>query len=572
MRSTCPLLLALAASACMAPIVVEEGGGATNGVPFVDGATGPTSAADGVTRVGTADGGTVRDARDTLESPGDAGSDDADTFAMDGPVEASPDALADNAEGDAPADTPDAARGLPDLTGPVDVPVALDLVAAKDVDALVDAGKDSATVDAAPVDVAPPDVAVVDTAKPDVPAVVCGDGNCAVGESCSSCAKDCACPVGNVCKAGVCASNWPPPPFPTDCQVQAKIVTYNPVGWGVLANAFADDPAPCGDYFIHLPAIAGDKTQPRGEPAISGVHAHGGRFHVLAEFHWTGWAEVKTMTWAQKGVEFRKRMVDKGYVTGRDHWAINELPSTVRTDPVVRQAVRDLVKALHSGPAGAATMGGAVFTTGMGQKTTNFAVYKPALKDWTLDAGFWQDMNASVKWWGQEVYADPAHVCVGSATVAQRAEAVNLYAFHHPRLAALGPAGANAARVFFNESEMPLLNGAWHSDAYNTTTIGLDAMKHFVSQQVYAARAWAVDHPYPDARIAFAWNDQLDGATPQQHAELAVRLASALRHAFDVGKPQAAKACSPTGAYTWCACAMAGAAFNPGWQTTFDAW
>ncbi|MSQ84232.1 MAG: hypothetical protein EXR77_15335 [Myxococcales bacterium] len=417
------------------------------------------------------------------------------------------------------------------------------------------------------------DTAVADTAKADVaPAVVCGNAKCEAGETCAACPKDCGCAPATVCSNAKCVSNWPPAPMPAECAFAAKVLTYNPKGWSHLADAMAADPAPCADYFIHLPAIAGDKTQPRGNPALVGVHALGGRFHAMAEFHWGGWWDVAGMSWLQKGKEFRKRMTEKGYVPGRDHWAINELPSTVRTDKAVRQAVRDVVQGLYEGPAGAPAMGGAVYIIGMGQSTQNFNVYKPAMKDWTLDAGFWQDMNAYVKWWGQEVYGDPATVCVGAATVAARSEAVNVFAMHHARLADVGPAGAAAAGAFFDESYTPLGSAAWNSDVFNTNKLTLDQMKHFASTQVYAARAWAAANKAPDERIALAWNDQLDGATVAQVQELAARVASALRYAYDKGGPAASKACSPSGAFTWCGCAVAGAAFNPLWKTTFAAW
>ncbi len=520
-------------------------------------------------------------ADDQGTAPADAPG-DADDEAQDAPLDAAlvPDAVApDQVAADAPDGAPQSDTAVPTETAPTtdqqsggELPPALDVPLAPDTQP----GPDTPIPpDSQPqADVAGvPDAVATDTTKTDVPpAAVCGNGKCESQETCASCAKDCGCAAAMVCKNNACVSNWPPPPLPANCTFQAKVLTYNPKGWGYLGQALAADPAPCADYYIHLPALAGDKTQPRGEPALTDVHAYGGRFAALAEFHWGGWSDVAGMTWLQKGKEFRKRMVEKGYVVGRDYWAINELPSSVRTDKAVRQAVRDVVQGLYEGPTGAAPMGGAVYIIGMGQATQNFAVYKPNLKDWTLDAGFWQDMNAYVKWWGQEVYGDPATVCVGAATVAQRSEAVNMFAMHHARLAQVGPAGAAAAKAFFDESYTPLGSAFWRSDIYNTDKLTLDQMKHFASTAVYAARAWAANNPSPDARIALAWNNQLDGASEAEVKDLAARVASALRHAYDVAGPPAAKACSPSGAYTWCACGVAGAAFNNLWKTTFAAW
>lgn len=143
---------------------------------------------------------------------------------------------------------------------------------------------------------------------------------------------------------------------------------------------------------------------------------------------------------------------------------------------------------------------------------------------------------------------------------------------HPARLAEAGPAGAAAARAFFDESYTPLGSAFWKADTYNTATLTLDQMKHFASTTVYAARAYAANNKEPDARIALAWNNQLDGASEADVKDLAARVAGAIRYAYDKGGPAAAKACSPSGAFTWCACGVGGAAFNGLWKTTFAGW
>ena len=361
------------------------------------------------------------------------------------------------------------------------------------------------------------------------------------------------------------------PPLPEGCPKNARIFTYDPVGHGHLADAFGNNPSPCADYYIHLPAIAGDKTMPRGPNAVEDVHSHGARFHALAEFHWGGWAAVSGMTWLEKGKEFRKRMIDKGYDPTRDAWSVNELPSTTKSDPTVRQHVRDVVKGLYTGPDGAPANGGLIYVIGVGSEMVNYSVYKPALEDWLVDQAFWKDMSQYVRWWGQEVYTDPISVCVGSASPGQRAAHINDFVMHPAKLAAAGPPAAGAARAFFNESYVPIMNGAWHAEAYNTEATSLDTMKHHVSTQIYAARVWSNDHVYPDWRTGIAWNNALNGASQADVDELALRIANAIRYGYADDGGGASKACSPSGAYTWCACSVGSAGFNDGWNA-FETW
>ena len=96
-------------------------------------------------------------------------------------------------------------------------------------------------------------------------------------------------------------------------------------------------------------------------------------------------------------------------------------------------------------------------------------------------------------------------------------------------------------------------------------------MQALASLEVYAARAWAIRNPYPDGRHrlrlerAPAGRDARAGAGARDTAR-----AVDLRAPTGTAAPRA-KACSPTGAYTWCQEAVAGARFNPGW-TTFESW
>ena len=367
------------------------------------------------------------------------------------------------------------------------------------------------------------------------------------------------------------STDYPLPPIPANCALKSQVITYNPNGWGLLLDAFEANSTPCADYYIFLPAIAGNKVMPRGGPAPSGVRARAGRFHAVAEFHWGAWSNVAGMSWYEKGVEFRRRMDAAGYDVARgDTWGLNELPSSTRSTASTRTAVRNLVKGLYDGPPGARKRAGVVFVIGMGQGTMNHSVYKPALKSWLTDSAFWADMDANVLWWSQEAYSSPSKSCVPDAQIGARAQNINQYIHHKARLAAAGPSGAGVARSFFNQAYAPTLTAVWHSDAYGQTQIGLDAMKKFVSLQIYANRAWVGSHNYPDGRVAIAWDNNAPSSTVAQRTELAERIAAAVAGAYAVDGT-ASKACSPSGAYTWCGCSTSGATFNTTWST-YDAW
>ena len=363
----------------------------------------------------------------------------------------------------------------------------------------------------------------------------------------------------------------PLPPIPAGCPLRARILTYNPQGSTRLVNAFEAHLSPCADYFVFLPALVADKTQPRSGTALASVHQRTGRFHAAAEFHYATWSQVTGMSWQEKGVEFRRRMAAAGYDLARgDTWAINELPTTVRHDATVRAQVRALLRGLAAGPAGAPARTGIVYVVQLGHDTTNHAVYKPHLKDWLGDAAFWQDVNQTVESWGQETYVQPDRTCVAGTTVGEKSIRINEFAEHPARLAQAGGAATAAARTFLNRAYFPLLTAVWRSTAYGQTNISLDAMKHLVSLETYATRAWAGANPYPDGRIGFAWDDAVDGATEADVVELAERLALAVGEAYGL-QGSAAKACSPSGAFTWCACSVAGAAFNATWAT-YESW
>jgi hypothetical protein len=360
---------------------------------------------------------------------------------------------------------------------------------------------------------------------------------------------------------------------PSDCSVHGRILTYNPVGDGRLSSALAADLSPCSDYYIHLPALAADKTMPRGPDAVNGIHALGQQFHAIAEFNWGGWAnDTTSSSWTDKATAFRALMGSMGYDLTRDAWAINEVPSTWKTDAAVKQNLLDVIAVLSAPAAGSTdNVLGAVFIIGIGSDTVNYSEYKPPLETWLADGAFWSTVRLHVRWWAQEVYPSPMQMCVGSANVGARSMHINAYAMHPAILAAAGPASVANARLFFDDAYTPALSAFWDGTTYDTKTLTLLQMQNFVSTEIYAARAWATSNSYPDGRIALAWNDQLGDETEADVDALAARIASSLHYAYDEGTPSAAKACSPSGAYTYCDCDVAGAAFNESWSA-FGTW
>lgn len=401
--------------------------------------------------------------------------------------------------------------------------------------------------DTAPADSAPPPD---DTATPPGPTASCGDATCDTSETCWDCAADC----------GAC-----------DCPTPVEVILYTQSAWTVLADALDADPSPCADYWISLPAPAEHKQDPRGGGEPEGIRARSPRLHALAEFHWSTWAAASG-SWYDKGVDFRRRMAEAGYdVSAGDTWAINELPSSVRTEAATRADVVELLRGLYEGSAEDPDVTGVVFVVGMGHTTENFSVYTPALEDWLEDADFWAQANLHVSHWAQEVYADPDATCVVGATAAEVSTSLNHFVEHVAWHAEVGPDTANTAQSYLGRAYTPLMNAVWQADAgYGDTDVPLETMEHFVSHEVYAARAWSEAHNHPDGRLGFAWA-RSDGVVDSDLAVLAARLASAVHHAYDAGGGSAAGACSPSGAYTWCACEVEGAAFNTGWDS-FGSW
>jgi hypothetical protein len=353
----------------------------------------------------------------------------------------------------------------------------------------------------------------------------------------------------------------------------ARLVFYAATDWLRLATKLAAAASPCAHYYVSIPPLAANKTQPRGDQAWR-IRALGPSFHAAAEVHmasWAGWVAENGGSWHAAGVEARRRMAAAGYDIGLgDTWAVNEFSSAVRRgDGPARASARDFVRGLYEGAELPDTKG-AVFVIGVGQGTADLSVYKSNLQAWLTDAPFWQDMAAFVEDWSQELYGDVRNYAVPGADVTTRRDALNQYLQHELALARAGPDAAAAARSYLESAYSPLANAAWNWDtSFGWTAVAVDQMQHYVSAQTYALRhanaARSRDH------WGFAWAPRNGSGMPSaefttQTGAILDRLAAAIRDSAG-GDPVGIGAC----ASGWCGIELSGAAFNLTWST-FAIW
>jgi hypothetical protein len=353
----------------------------------------------------------------------------------------------------------------------------------------------------------------------------------------------------------------------TECR-PFRAVFYGATDWRRLATKLAASGSPCAEYFISVPPLVSDKTQPRGDEAWR-IRALGPNFHALSEVHmgaWAQWVTANSSTWFQAGVEARRRMGLMGYdVSLGDTWAVNELSSAVRRgDGNARVNVREFVRGLYAGDG--TTARGVVWITGMSQPTMELSVYQARLQDWYEDNPFWTDMGKYVSDWSQELYGDVRNYAVPSASIAARGDSLNDYLRHELTLARVAPTSASTAASFLEATYSPLANAAWKFDqAFGWTAVPYDLMEHYVSAQVYALRV--------AERGGFAWSPKNLDALPAadfaaQTDAILDRLAGAIR---DSAQPNALDPGVGACADLWCAGDLEGAWFNDRW-TTFQAW
>ncbi|MCW2965242.1 MAG: hypothetical protein JWO17_2494 [Actinomycetia bacterium] len=352
----------------------------------------------------------------------------------------------------------------------------------------------------------------------------------------------------------------------------ARAVFYAQTDWLRLATRLAQTPSACAQYYVSVPPLASDKTQPRQGQAAQ-IRALGANFHALAEVSytgWNGWVGGGNGTWYDAGVLARQRMAAAGFSTSAgDTWAMNELSSAVRTG--TGTARRNALDFLH----GLANDGvrGVAFTAGVGQPTPDLTTYQVNLQDWLQDTAFWTEVAGYVGDWAQENYGDLRNYAVAGASPQQRRDALVQYVGHQEALANAGPAGAAAARSLLQQAYVPFGNAAWAwPSAYGWTAAPVASMEDFVSGQVYAARAFAAGTGAGVDRLGFAWapNNTQGLSTADFNTQtdaILVRLAAAIHDSDVPSSDPGAAACAPS----WCTTTLDGSAFVSGWQS-FATW
>src|SRR5918993_2630887 len=229
----------------------------------------------------------------------------------------------------------------------------------------------------------------------------------------------------------------------------SEFVFYAARDWLRLGPKLAEHASPCADYYISIPPLVADKTNPRPNQAWR-IRTLGPRFHAMAEIHWATWqrwVRDTGRTWFDAGVEARRRMAAAGYDVARgDTWAVNEFPSSVRRGlGTTREDARAFVSGLYEGDGRPAQ--GAVFVIGVMHGTKDASVYKTTMKSWLGDAPFWLDMQRTVRFWAQEVYGDARRWGVPGAAQEARREYLNDFLQHAAKLGAVAPNPHGAARA-----------------------------------------------------------------------------------------------------------------------------
>jgi hypothetical protein len=390
-----------------------------------------------------------------------------------------------------------------------------------------------------------------------------------------------------------------------DCDEPVEVIVWTENNWGRVAEALANDPAPCAEYWVSVPPAAADKTLLRLPRIFAEIRELGPNVHPMAEVvlgtltGWDTWVKaVPGRTWYEAGVEFRSRMVDAGLdVTKGETWLLNEFNrSTIRNSPpqspaepfYSRADMRELVRGLYEGEPGMPPAPGAV-EIGINythQEIPDYADYKEELKGFLLDSPFWADMEDRVRWMIKEAYADARKHGVPDSTRTKRRRQLEQYLFHMADLAAAAPKEASVAKEFLRDTYMTLGNATWKAQGpinnfaggHGWTTFPVEDMLHFLSEQVYAMRYYGDAHPKfgPAGRLGFSWqptNPPVGSPHRMPAAEflagqdlIAARMAAAIRHAYASPDAPPIDACRPPGSgEQWCNSVVPGATFTNNW-------
>jgi hypothetical protein len=358
----------------------------------------------------------------------------------------------------------------------------------------------------------------------------------------------------------------------------AEFVFYAARDWGRLAPKLAERASPCADYYISVPPLVSDKTNPRPNQA-GRIRALGPRFHAMAEIHWATWQRwVRTTgrSWYEAGVEARRRMAAAGYDVSRgDTWALNEFPSSVRRGlGTAREDARAFVTGLYEGDG--RPVQGAVFVIGVIHGTRDASLYKSTLRTWFADSPFWLDMSRTVRFWAQEVYGDARRWGVADAPGSLRRDHLNDFLQHAARLGSVAPARYRAASSYLAGAHTPIANAGWQwPTGLGWTMVTGDQMRHFISAQTYALRNYAATRPGPD-RFGFAWAPNNGTAMSNsrfvsQSGQLLDRLGAALSESGNESALDPGVFACLTAGLDWCGAAVEGASFTTAWRI-FASW
>jgi hypothetical protein len=358
-----------------------------------------------------------------------------------------------------------------------------------------------------------------------------------------------------------------------------NVVIYSPTDWLRIAQKFAANASPCAQYYIDIPPLAADKKSPRlQQPAL--IHALGPQFHVMYEFNlngWRPWVDGGSGTWYDAGVEWRLRIIPADFREG-DIWALNELGDATRTHTgPQRENMENAVRGLYDGPAGSPAVKGLVWTSGIGQSTTNLGPYKQNLEDWYADDVFWSTMDKYVRFFSQEVYGDVRRWAVPGTDAASRRDRLVEYLEHTSVLSNVSPPDIAVQKDLLRATDAPTGNAAWSfTSGFGWTAVPYTTMRAYVASQTYAFRrhqalaSWRADDSF-----GFAWSPNSTPAGMSntdyvaQSALILDQLAASIHASDVVDADPGLAACGPDG--SWCAADLDGATFNLVWQT-FGIW
>ena len=407
--------------------------------------------------------------------------------------------------------------------------------------------------------------------------------------------------------------------LPPNCRLKNEVLFWTDTNWLRVARNLALNPAPCTEYYISIPPMSNQKTEPRRNQAPQ-IREFGSQFHALHDIFladatgWVNWVENNRHrfssdeeTWYEAGVEARRRMAlpDRNWdVASGDSWLLNDFNSGTRRDggtyfgldldPWKRANMRALVRGLHEGPAD----GSLGRTRGLAQVAIQFThqnipfidEYKADWKDWLEDDAFWADIAQHVRWLGKEVYADSRYWGTPDTSRNERSRHLQEYFFHVPELAEAGPESVATARSYLRESFVPLVNGTWAAlgpdrfvplfcCGHGETMLPIDRFLTYVTEELFAVRQYAGSHPQgaPAGRLGFTWQPTNNFGVPNAEflaAQDAIvqRIAEAVRWGYREGGASPAGICSPPGSEKdWCDGGREGAHFTDAWKT-FESW